>query len=146
MNEVPATLIDMREIAYYEGYKYLTGKLYSMKCSFAPEHDVKTEFGEFRADGWLIIYSKYSSDGPSGPTWDTDNIMRCAFVHDFLYQLLRMQKIPKSFRKKADQLYRKIARQDGTGKFRAWYQYRALRWKGRKSASPKSRRKLKYAP
>lgn len=137
---------DMKSISYYEGYKYLTADEYTMKVNFAPPKSIKTEFGEFRDDGWIIIYADYASDGPSGPTWDTKNIMRCAFVHDFLYQLLRMQELPKSYRKHADKLYYKISREDGTGWFRAKYQYEALRWKGGSAANPKSIRKRIFAP
>jgi len=139
-------LLNMNSIKYFEGYKYLTNTLYTMQLDFAPEVDLITSFGEFRADGWVIIYKDYASDGPSGPTYDTKNSMRGAFVHDFMYQLLRMEMLPKNFRKKADNLLYDMLRQDGMNYFRAQYWFWGLRVGGKGAANPKSSKEVLSAP
>jgi hypothetical protein len=78
-------------------------------------------------DGTLKLKKRYAWDGPSGPTIDTKNFMRGSLVHDALYQLMRAEKLEQSDRKYADQVIRRICREDGMSAFRAAYVYGALR-------------------
>ena len=106
-----------------------------------------TKFMNLWPDGRLVILKGYAWDGPSGPTIDTKNFMRGSLVHDCLYQLMRERHLEQSFRKTADQLLRKICREDGMSRFRAWYVYRSVRAFASKSASPpKSKPNLYTAP
>lgn len=84
--------------------------------------------------GILHFERGYISDGPSGPTFDTKNAMRAAFVHDALYRFMRMGLLPQSHRKYADQLLYKILREDGMSMLRAGLWYNALRLFSAKSA------------
>ncbi len=99
---------------------------------------IRTPFLSLDAEGLLGIAHGYAWDGPSGPTIDTLNFMRGALVHDALYQLMRMEKIPFSYRDHADQLLRAICLEDGMSKFRAWYVYQAVKLFGGANATPGS--------
>lgn len=98
-------------------------------------------------NGILTIRAGYMSDGPSGPTYDTESFMRGAFVHDALYQALRMGVLlgqlvgtngavwdHDRIRLCADRWIQIICIQDGMFHFRAAYVYRALRMFGAKHA------------
>ena len=78
-------------------------------------------------DGLLTAKKGYEWDGPSGPAIDTANFMRGSLFHDLLYQLMREGYIPRSFRKKADQVMRELCLADGMSKIRAWWVYTAVR-------------------
>jgi hypothetical protein len=81
-------------------------------------------------DGVLRIECKFLWDGPSGPTFDTESFMRGSCFHDALYKLMEKGLLDSKYRKKADKLLRKHCREDGMGRFRAWYVYRAVRMFG----------------
>ncbi len=87
----------------------------------------------------LVIMEHYAWDGPSGLALDTKDFMRGSLVHDALYQLMREEVLGRKYRKYADQLLRKICLQDGMGKFRAWYVYRAVRMFAKKSSMPRKK-------
>ena len=78
-------------------------------------------------NGMLYIKKYYAWDGPSGPTIDTKTFMRGSLVHDALYQLMRINALPDSYRKYADKLLRQICREDGMSWLRAWYVYKCVR-------------------
>ena len=114
-----------------EPYRYAT--------ELEPEAPLATrdEFVTLEPNGLLSLRRGYAWDGPSGPTLDTRNFMRASLVHDALYQLMREGLLDSSQRLYADRLLRKICRQDGMSRFRAWYVYRALRAFGGKGARPR---------
>ena len=85
---------------------------------------------------YMVIHKGYAWDGPSGPTIDTDNFMLGSLVHDVFYQAIREGMLPRSFRKTADQEFRRICIEQGMSKFRAWYVYNAVRLFSGGSAKP----------
>lgn len=95
-----------------------------------------TDFITLQTNGCLTIHKGYSYDGPSGPTIDTKNFMRGSLVHDVIYQLIREGELPMERRKWADEILRKICREDGMSSFRAWYVYHSVRLFGGSSAKP----------
>lgn len=95
-----------------------------------------TQFLELSDDGRLEIKNGYAWDGPSGPTIGTSNFMRSSLIHDALYQLIRLGAVPYDHRRHADSLLRKLCREDGMSRFRAWYVYVAVRLFGGSSATP----------
>lgn len=106
---------------------------YSVESEFSHDLDkvflpfeIQTEHFEI-ITSLLVAYVGYSWDGASGPTIDSKTSMRASLVHDILYQCIEEGYIPISYRKAADQEFRKICLADGMGRFRAWYYYRALR-------------------
>ena len=133
-------------IKYRSGYKYQLVEEYQVKVSMIPENNIKTAYIELNTEGMLIIKKGYAWDGPSGPTWDTPNFMRGSLVHDALYQLLRNKFLEQKWRDEADEELRRICREDGMSKIRAWWVHRALRFGGGRAASPESRKKVHKAP
>lgn len=94
-------------------------------------------FVRVSSEGVLSLAAEYAWDGPSGPSFDTDNFMRGSLVHDALYQLMREAVLDhQRDRKQADQVLRRLCREDGMSWFRAWYVYRSVRLFGAKSARP----------
>ena len=122
-------------------YKYQLMKLYIQATdikSFKLDKAHLKDYLKLTDDGKLEIKKGYAWDGPSGPTIDTLNFMRGSLVHDALYQLIREKAIPYSFKDYTDQLLKKICREDGMSRFRAWYVYQAVKWFGHKGAKPGS--------
>ena len=101
-------------------------------------HELDTPYLRLGNDGLLMIKKGYAWDGPSGPTIDTLNFMRGSLVHDSLYQLIRMGKIPYSYKDHADRLLQKICIDDGMSKVRAWCVYQVVKRFGFISAKPGS--------
>ena len=101
-------------------------------------YDMENPYLKLTTTGLLTIRKSYAWDGPSGPTIDTLNFMRGSLVHDALYQLIRMEVIPYSYKDHADRLFQKMCIDDGMSKFRAWYVYYAVKFFGGSSAKPGS--------
>jgi len=81
--------------------------------------DIDTKYIKLEPDGWMTLRAGFESDGPSGPTIDSDNFMRGAWVHDGLYWLLRNWLLPPFYRFVADIIIYLIVREDGMSKMRA---------------------------
>ncbi len=133
-------------IRYRSGYKYQLVDDYSVLVGVRPDKDISTEFIDLEKDGILKIKRGYAWDGPSGPTIDTKNFMRGSAVHDALYQLMRQEKLSKTYRAAADMELKNICRQDGMSRIRAWWIHRGVRLGGDPSASPDARKKVHTAP
>jgi len=119
------------KIEYRRIYKYELTRSCKELTLCQPTYDTKIgRWITLRRGGMIEIGERYSWDGPSGPARDTKNFMRASLVHDALYQLIQEGKLPRNYRKAADQTLRKLAREDGMSAFRAWYTYRAVRWFG----------------
>lgn len=138
-------LIDMKTITYKKGFAYATEDLFSRFVRFAPDEDIVCEFGEFRSNGWIILYPKYLSDGASGAI-DTKSLARAWFVHDFLYQLMRLGLLPRSFRKKADKEFYKLCKEDDVYWWRAKYMLYVIRKVAKSATSEKNIKKVISAP
>ena len=136
----------MKHILFKAGYKFQLVETYFHDIIYSPMEDIKTPHLGLSTKGLLVIKRFYAWDGPSGPTFDTPNFMRGSLVHDALYQLMRMELIPQSFRKMADyELYR-ICRQDGMGQLRAWMVWTAVKHFGKSAASPDNVKEVLKAP
>lgn len=133
-------------ILYRAGYRYQLHKDYRVQLELKPEHDIWYEWGSITKDGLLEIREHYAWDGPSGPAMDTKNAMRGSLIHDCLYQLIRIGKLPESCREAADKEYQRICREDGMSRFRAFVHFRALRRFGSGAADPESERPVLVAP
>lgn len=132
-------------IKYQAGYKYQLSETYTIQVDVRGRR-VQSSFIWLTPQGQLEIRKGYAWDGPSGPTIDTSNFMRGSLVHDALYQLTREGHLPRSMRIYADELLRKLCREDGMSAFRAWIVYRAVRRFARRAALPSNRRPVKEAP
>jgi len=118
--------------------KYELAETYDIETGIFPSHlqPLRTRFMTLMGNGRLQILKGYAWDGPSGPTIDTATFMRGSLIHDCFYQLLRENHLPQDFRIKADKLLRKMCREDGMNRFRAWVVYRSVRMFGGSSARP----------
>ncbi len=134
-------------IKYRSGYKYQIVEEYSVKVDITPEADIVSDFIGLMTDGQLTIRKSYAWDGPSGPTFDTKNFMRGSLVHDALYQLMRHEHLDKdTWRETADLELKRMCREDGMSRIRAWWVHEAVRRWGDPAASPESRKPIKSAP
>lgn len=116
-------------------YKYQLMEAYSVKIGVTGKN-ISTPFIDLDAEGKLTIKKGYAWDGPSGPTFDTKSFMRGSLVHDALYQLLRGRHLEQELRKFADDLMKKMCREDGMFFIRAWYTHLGVRFFGGKHAKP----------
>jgi len=117
-------------------YKYTFFENYQHPTDFRPPHPISTRFIDHDTNGLLTIKKNYAWDGPSGPAFDTKNIMRGSLVHDALYQLMHDEHIPLEKREVADWLLREICFQDGMSKICADWVYIAVDCFGESSAKP----------
>ena len=138
---------------YTKGYKYRTSESIAVMLPIFPEKELCSDAKmiTITREGLLFISAGYSSDGPSGPSIDTDNFMLGSFVHDALYEMLRQGKFDsvavtndydgvlthESIRKIADDVLYYICKVKGMSKLRRWYVYRGVREGGLAAASIK---------
>ena len=111
---------------------------YWIDVGIKPAKEIKLEFLKLTKDGILTLLKGYMSDGASGPARDTANIMRAAFVHDALYQLLRLLLLQpfRKMRRMADKVFRRISKEDGVVTGRRFIDFWVLRWFGARAARP----------
>ena len=141
----------MHQIVYRDlwRYKYQLMEPYEVDTGLAIGDRITTDrnWVVLEADGRIKLKERYAWDGPSGPTVDTHTFMRGSLVHDALYQLMRNGQLnPERWRKSADQPLRQHCLEDDMSPVRAWYVYRAVRLKGKRSTNPRPDRETKVAP
>ena len=112
---------------YVAGYKYQLKTNCVFHTHIKPKNTVRNQFIQLFSNGLLFITKGYAWDGPSGPAIDTPSFMQASLVHDALYQLMREGLVDINYRKDADLLLYKIAREDGMWKLRALWTYWAVR-------------------
>ena len=130
-------------IKYKSGYKYILYEDYFINLGISPSFNIETDFITIK-DGTLYIKKGYAWDGASGPAIDTKNFMRSSLVHDALYQVIREEKLPKSYRLRADNILKNICLEDGMSKIRVWWVYKGVRLGG--SLAIKNFRDILVAP
>ncbi len=117
-----------------KGYKYCTQGQY-VRDFVAGAFEIQHKFICI-SDGNILIEEHYAYDGASGPTFDGKTNLKAALVHDAAYQLMREGLLGRWYRKQVDELFRKHCIEDGMGKFRAWYYYKAVRIFGARTSLP----------
>jgi len=117
-------------------YKYQLLEPCAVKAGIFPKDGVITDFITLSVNGWLIICKGYAWDGPSGPTWDSQNFMRGSLIHDALYQLIRDGFLNYKCKRQADNMLKQICLEDGMSKFRVWYVHKAVQAFGRFAIKP----------
>ena len=118
-----------------KSYKYQLVEPFSFQTPFTG-YTIDVPFIRLSEDGVLSIDKFYAWDGASGPTIDYKSSMRASLVHDALYQLLRMEKLPQSLVVPSDELFRKMLVEDGMSSLQAWVWYRGLRLANGSAARP----------
>lgn len=127
-----------------ENYKFELAENFSIQTGFLIPESIITPnnrypFITLSDNGILEIWKGYAIDGVTNAINST-NVIKAAFVHDALYQLMRIGKLPLSYKDKSDKLFYDILIKDGTAKFRAWYMYQAVKLFGEKYAKPTSKK------
>lgn len=107
-------------LAYKEGYKYVVEDTFFIQTSING-FSILTDYINLYRDGTLLIRKGYAWDGASGPAIDTLNFRRGSLVHDALYQLIREDRLPFSYRKRADDELIRICKEDGMLMPRRWW-------------------------
>lgn len=95
--------------------------------------------------GLLILARGYACDGATKFP-DFDWIMRGAFIHDAIYQLIREERLPPMFKEHADRELRKCCREDGAWKWQAGVVYRGVNLFGGFGVDPENKRPIMTAP
>jgi hypothetical protein len=124
-------------------WKYQLVEDFEIQLPFMPPRNIATEFVRFYRDsvkplpGYLALKRYYAWDGASGPCPDTRPVMRGALVHDALYQLIRLDLLPREpYRKLADGALRDICIQSGMNPIWARIIYWGVRVFAGKGAEP----------
>lgn len=75
--------------------------------------------------GHIEVRKGYRWDGPSGPTFDTEDAMRASLFHDVLYQCITGGTLSIKNRRKADLVMKRILSEEGVLQFRflVWYAF-----------------------
>ena len=133
-------------IFYKAGYKYQLQQAYAQAVPITPEEPVFTSYVTLTTAGILKIEVGYAWDGPSGPTVDSKNFMRGSLVHDALYQLIRLGKLPKEVKQIADELLHSMCLEDGMSKLRAAWVLLGVRVGGSTSILPEAEPEVLTAP
>ena len=134
-------------IKYRSGYKYQLHTEYEINTAIKPKKAVDDKYIKLSLSGHLVISEGYAWDGPSGPVVDTMENMRASLVHDALYQLMRQRKLSaKSYKDKADRLFRRICIQDGVPRTEAKIYYLGLKLGGKPSTDPANQKVIHRAP
>ena len=90
---------------YRKGYKYQLAELFEIDTPITPSRSLTNEFIVLLPSGKLTISKGYAWDGPSGPTWDTDNSMTPSLVHDAFAQLMRENSLHQRWRIKTNHFF-----------------------------------------
>jgi hypothetical protein len=104
-------------------YKYTLAKQYIFETQWDNAPEINTRFIQLNKQGQLILHAAYSWDGASGPMPDLSSIIRASLIHDALYQLMREQHLPLSYRLAADRLLYTLCVADGMNPLLARWVY-----------------------
>ncbi len=135
-------------LAYSEGFKYQVREndFIPFVGDWGQKTNIDTKWLHLSVDGYLTIRVGYACDGCSGPTWDTRNSMRGAFIHDAGYELMRKQYLPPESKEAIDQTFYDYLKADGMTGFRAGYYHWGVDKFGESSTLPSHKKKILYAP
>lgn len=139
---------EIKGIRYKAGYKYQLALQYRCQTGIYPRggRTACPPFVTLTDRGELLVEPGYAWDGASGPVPDTRQNMRASLVHDALYQLLRLEYLQESLRKKVDALFRKMCQEDGVWWGMPTLYYVGLRWFAGYAAHRDNARPMLSAP
>lgn len=145
-------------LKYKDGYKYQLVEEFNLNLQgFFDDDFFSLVLGDYIRiyNSILFVAKGYAWDGGTGAV-DTKLLMIPTLVHDVLYQLMRNDKLPQTYREKADKLlkdmYIESARKHGSwiqkklAVVRAQYIYLAVRIAGKKFSTSDNKKKILTAP
>jgi len=136
--------LEFDSIQYQKGFKHQVARQGSVQTDILG-HTVDAGFYSLTPDGTLTAKVGYSWDGASSFP-DVRSIMRGSLFHDILYQMIRLEQIPRDMRKAADKLLRRLCVEDGMWRWIAWCVCTAVRKFGAPAAHPNHKRQVFTAP
>ena len=107
-------------------YKYTLLEDYTIDIDICPPREINHKYFTLTILGHLTIKKGYSWNGATGDI-DTDTIIRGSCVHDCLYQMLRERLLRKGLRKRVDQVFIAICKEDGMCWLRQQWVYAGVR-------------------
>lgn len=131
---------------YRKGYKYQLAEDLVFQTDCRPDTAIVTPRIELNMYGVLTVREGYASDGVSGPVKDRKTNLRGGFVHDALYQLMRMGELPHEQWREADKEFAKALKQDGAWGWVIKLDMMGLKIAGGSAAHPKKRKRVYSAP
>jgi len=136
--------VETHAMRFMGGFKYRLEEEFIIKTRIRVSRIADDKnFLRLEYNGWLIIRKGYSWDGPSGPTFDSDDFMIGSLVHDALYQLIREKLIERNWKRQADLELYDLCRRSGMPYLRAQYVYWGVRWFADSSAVPGKTREIR---
>ncbi len=99
------------------GYKYQLAEDVSVAVPLFADVTVISKWFTLKR-GVLTVTAGYCWDGPSGPTYDSENSMLPSLVHDALYQMIRAGLIAEDRAGDADYELDRLSRDRGMSAFR----------------------------
>ena len=133
-------------ISYKKGYKYQIFRTIEAETGIIPPQHIETDYASLSITGVLRLNKGFASDGPSGPTFDTPSFMAGAFGHDALYEMMRLGKLPASYREQVDRFLIIVCLQNGMWKLRSKWVYKGVRIGSGPASKPVNQRKVYTAP
>jgi hypothetical protein len=130
------------KMKYRRGYKYQLAELFEIDTPIKPQRTLASSFLILTNTGKLTIRAGYAWDGPSGPTWDTDNSMTPSLVHDAFAQLMREKALDQCWRIPSNKFFGEMLRKRGMRQWRQKLWVRALDKFGAPSTDPKNTKKV----
>lgn len=140
--------IAVGNIKYTKGYKYQLMNEVMFHTNIKLGEGIDTTFISLRANGVLIVRKGYASDGPSGPTLDTNDFMRGSLAHDAIAELCRKEFLDADmWFDVANKMLLDICKQDGM----PWWRLAYVKWGintslCRAAFSPEHRKTIYEAP
>lgn len=107
------------DLKYMKGFKYQMVDSFHVDIDIHPPVAIRTDFATLSTHGLLILKKGCASDGPSGPTIDTPETIKGAFVHDELCKMIRYGLLDRSFKEQVDAAAYKVWIASGMHKERA---------------------------
>lgn len=136
-----------KHIYYKTGYKNQLTRDFVVQTKIRLPEDVSiADYIRLTKEGLLIIYRGYAWDGSSGPTWDSKKDKRGSGAHDALTQLMRLGKLPETFKYTMDDLYQDLCLEDKMWELQVKWRRWGLETFGRGSTLYKNRRIEQVAP
>lgn len=129
-----------KKISYKKirAYKYQLKADYCLTFSTPISLEIPVELGRyFRVTRFgLEVFRGYSWDGLSGPTIDTKESFIAGLVHDVLYQAIREELLPLSFKPFADELFYELLKRDSENRIYSFVLYHGVTIFGGPSCVP----------
>lgn len=130
---------------YQKGFKYQLAKDEVIFVEWLIEYDIDTPYISIE-HGEVLVRKGYAWDGPSGPTFDTKSFMRGSLFHDALYQLMRLEELPRSLRHQIDELLIELCLEDKMWPLRAKWVMFGVDYFAASAAHPDHVKKVYTAP